>query len=236
MLLLPDGKTLASSTKEGTICFWDTSVTHPRQAYVTLPTTVQRWKFNPDSQSILVLDREGEVSRWGGADFQQKEVLLNAGGNFDSHIFSGDGRLLAIEYGGGVVRVWDTSSRKLLREWTYLAKKEELLGFQADGDKLITRSRGDNLLHERDTATGVETQSWPGSSGRLYGIWATENWQDVLTLSLDGYYYDLMFSPDGNILGARADGSEGALHFWRAPSWAEIAAAEAREEKALRPQ
>jgi len=73
-------------------------------------------------------------------------------------------------------------------------------------------------------------QHLPADTGSLdrdaIRLWATENWQDVLTLSLDGSYYELMFSPDGNILGARAYGSEGALHLWRAPSWVEIEEAE----------
>jgi len=36
------------------------------------------------------------------------------------------------------------------------------------------------------------------------------------------------FSPDGNALGTLS--TEGILHVWQAPSWAEINAAEAREK------
>ena len=337
VVLLPDGKTLVSSTKDGSICFWDTSTTHPRQAFVTLPIPVAQWRFAPDSQSILALDHRGEVARWSGTDFQQKELLLNTGADSDSHILSDDARFLVTHHRDGLVRVWDISSRKLLHEWTYAAAtKERLLTIRPGGDKLITWSGSDNLLHERDATTGLKTQSWPGPAvpllgfglspdgqsclsfgegtdvvarnladkssskpnlkmepvlgtlgtafspnGKLFAIansafaqvwdtdtwrgvvtlrgylkgvyslsfspdgrrlvtgssdhdairlWAAENWQDVLTLNTPGFFYKPAFSPDGNILGAVANGIGDVLQLWRAPSWEEIAAAEAKEE------
>jgi WD40 repeat protein len=39
----------------------------------------------------------------------------------------------------------------------------------------------------------------------------------------------VIFSPDGNWLAARSE--EGQINLWRAPSWAEIAVAEAKEKK-----
>ena len=181
VVLLPDGKTLVSSTKDGSICFWDTSITHPRQAYITLPVPVELWRFAPDSQSVLALDTHGELSRWSGTDFQQQESLLNVSDNLDSHIFSGDARFLATRHREAVVRVWDISNRKLLHEWNHGAKKEELLRFQASGDKLITWSRSDNLLHERDATTGLETQSWPGPEGVLLGFGLSPDGQSGLS-------------------------------------------------------
>jgi WD40 repeat protein len=339
VVLLPDGKTLVSSTKDGAICFWDTSVTHPRQALVTLPVRVEQWAFASDSQSVLVLDRQGQVSRWtAGTNFQQKEILLIAGTDLDSQIFSDDARFLATHRRDGVVRVWDLSSGKLSREWTAVAKDEQLRSFHAGGNKLVTWSSSDNLLHERDAATGLEIQSWPGpAAGSLYGfalspdgqsclsfgdgtdvvarnlagksssnlnlnmepalsflgtafspngklfavannsgfaqvwdtaawrevstlrgylkgvegvsfspdsrrlvtcssdhdairLWATENWQDVLTLDAAGFFSQPAFSPDGNTLGAVTGYSEDVLHLWRAPSWDQIAAAEAKQK------
>ncbi|MDB6033642.1 MAG: pknB 19 [Verrucomicrobiales bacterium] len=343
VVLLPDAKTLVSSTKDGSICFWDTSVTHPRTAFVTLPIPVVEWRFAPDSQSVLALDHRGEVSRWSGADFQQKEFLLNAGVDFDSHILSDDARWLAIHRPNGVVRVWDVSNLKQLHEWTNFTKGEQLLRIEPGGDKLITWSRSENLLRERERTTGLETQSWRGPEGILMGfdlspdrqsclsfgegnelvarnladksgaqldlkmepvlgalgtafspdgrllaiansslarawdtatwrnvgtmrhflkgvvalsfspdsrrlvtassdhdairLWATENWQDVLTLDATGFFYQPAFSPDGNTLGAVANGSGDILYLWRAPSWKQIAAAEAMESKeGIRPQ
>ena len=56
------------------------------------------------------------------------------------------------------------------------------------------------------------------------------SWQDVLTLSAEGSIFSsTQFSPDGNTIGTMAGG---ILNLWRAPSWDEINAAEAKERAA----
>src|SRR5208282_998975 len=95
LAMLPDDKTLVSGGKDGTVCFWDTSFTHPRQPCVTFLEKVLTWCFAPDSRSVLTLNQQGQVSRWSGSDFQQKELLLDTLTNLDSPVFSQDGRFLA---------------------------------------------------------------------------------------------------------------------------------------------
>lgn len=59
-------------------------------------------------------------------------------------------------------------------------------------------------------------------------VWDTDSWRDVLTLEGQGAeFHALAFSPDGSVIGAR--NVAGNVHLWRAPSWEEIAAAEAKE-------
>jgi len=58
---------------------------------------------------------------------------------------------------------------------------------------------------------------------RLYDV---ESQLPVLTLAARGSVFQrITFSPDGTVVAAGNE--EGELHLWRAPSWAEIAAAEA---------
>ena len=60
----------------------------------------------------------------------------------------------------------------------------------------------------------------------------TESWQDVLTLESQGTGSGgVTFSPDGNdIIWENST----TLYLWRAPSWAEINAAEAKEKPAIK--
>ncbi len=56
-------------------------------------------------------------------------------------------------------------------------------------------------------------------------VWDTGGWDQVLKLEMpSGVIFDTAFSPDGNVFAAHTQ--FGALHLWRAPSWAEIEAAE----------
>ena len=58
-------------------------------------------------------------------------------------------------------------------------------------------------------------------------LWDTDSWQDVFTLEAQGTgFQGAWFSPDGNTI---IWGNEAALCVWRAPSWEQIAAAEAKE-------
>jgi hypothetical protein len=55
-----------------------------------------------------------------------------------------------------------------------------------------------------------------------------ESWQEVLNLRGEGsIYVDVAFSRDGDAFGVGS--ATGPMHIWRAPSWAEIEKAEARE-------
>jgi WD40 repeat protein len=59
------------------------------------------------------------------------------------------------------------------------------------------------------------------------------SWQELLTLEGAGsLFYLTAFSPDGNTVGALS--SDGILNVWRAPSWAEINAAEAKEKAEIK--
>jgi WD40 repeat protein len=68
-----------------------------------------------------------------------------------------------------------------------------------------------------------------GGDHEAVKLWDTESWQDVFTLEGQGTgYMDARFSPDGNTL--TWGNQSGVLHVWHAPSWEEIAAAEAKEK------
>jgi len=65
-------------------------------------------------------------------------------------------------------------------------------------------------------------------------LWDVESYQKVLTLeSQESRFVFSVFSPDGNVLGSLS--MEGFLHLWRAPTWAQIEAAEKKLESGQSP-
>jgi WD40 repeat protein len=66
-----------------------------------------------------------------------------------------------------------------------------------------------------------------GSNGKeAVKLWDVDSHLELLTLEGKGsLFWRTTFSPDGNILGSA--NSQGVLHLWRAPTWDQIAAAEA---------
>jgi hypothetical protein len=68
-----------------------------------------------------------------------------------------------------------------------------------------------------------------GAAEAALHLWDVTSWQDVFTLSAKGsIFYSTHFSPDGNTLGTL--NNEHFVNLWRAPSWEEINAAEAKEK------
>jgi WD40 repeat protein/serine/threonine protein kinase len=122
-------------------------------------------------------------------------------------VVSPDGKLFAVVSGQGYARVWDTTTWRAITTLRGYLVGVLSVAFSPDGQRL---------------ATGSDKQ-------QAVRLWDTESWQDVLTLETQEVnFVSTAFSRDGNGIGS-SNGS-GTLYIWRAPSWAEINAAEAKEK------
>jgi WD40 repeat protein len=127
----------------------------------------------------------------------------------DVDSYSPDGKLFAVASSLGFGRVWDATTWQPLATLGGFLKGAHTLAFSADGKRL---------------AIG-------GGDHEAVKLWDTESWQDVFTLEGQGTgYMGARFSPDGNTL--TWGNQSGVLHVWQAPSWEEIAAAEAKDPPA----
>jgi eukaryotic-like serine/threonine-protein kinase len=173
LVLLPDDKTLVSGAKDGAVCLWDTSVTHPHEPRITIPAKVLNWCFTPDSRSVVTLDDAGQVARWRGPDFQDREAGLNIatnfGGNYAGSSFSPDGRFLAVGFTNGNISVWDLSRRVLRREFKLGDSSVTPMSFLARGSRLVVRAAADNRFSEWALDANQEIQTWPAPAN-FYGF------------------------------------------------------------------
>jgi WD40 repeat protein len=120
--------------------------------------------------------------------------------------FSPDGKLFAVASTSGFARLWETATQREIATFKDFLLGVHSVAFSPDGKRLAAGSNGQEAIK----------------------LWDIESHQELISLEGQGsLFHPSAFSPDGNLLGSR--NLNGVLHFWRAPSWAEIAAAENRQ-------
>jgi eukaryotic-like serine/threonine-protein kinase len=121
--------------------------------------------------------------------------------------FTPDGRIMATGGEEGLAKLWDVATDKEIVRFKGHLKSVQSVAISPDGGRL---------------ATG-------GGGAEAVKLWDIQTHQELITLAGEGSLTTfLRFSPDGNKLIALYLDSDYKLHvqIWRAPSWAEIEAAE----------
>ena len=196
---------IAWSRKDNFLQQWDLSTQRVTSSWKT-PAQFLGTAVSPDEQSCIAFGYEGDAILTRLAEGGRASTCSLTPEMTDA-AFSPDGTFLAVASELGSGQVWNTAS------WTPEATLGGFLlsthsvGFSSDGSRLAVSSDDKEALK----------------------LWETEGWQEVLTLPGEGsLFHRAAFSPDGNTIGVL--NGHGLLHLWHAPSWQEIAAAEAKEK------
>jgi eukaryotic-like serine/threonine-protein kinase len=181
----------------------------------TIGLEIQSWRppknyqgtgvVSPDERSCVVVGYEGDAILRSLAN--ESETKVNLGIPEASQAgYSGDGRHFAVASELGYARVWDAATWRQEATLGGFLNGVHSVVFSPDGKRLAIGSGGKEAVKLCDA----------------------ESWQDVFTLEGQGNdHYNSAFSKDGNAIGWLND--TGGLYIWRAPSWAEINAAEAQD-------
>jgi len=185
---------------------WDLEANREVQAWPA-PATLEAFGLSPDERLGIAAGWNGDVFGRDLLEHNNTDLPLDALEGF-AVAFSADGKRLAIASALGFARVWDAATMREEATLSGFLNAVNAVAFSPNGRRLATS--GSN----------------PEDAVRL---WDAHSWQELLTLEGTGsLFISASFSPDGNTIGTMS--RDGFLHLWRAPSWEEINATEARAQ------
>jgi WD40 repeat protein len=180
----PDGRSLAVGFPNA-VRIWNTAT---GESAITLPTeSNQRITFSPDSGTLTVKIRGGEIDAWDLAT--ATKVTFTDPDNrapWAVERFSptaGD-RLLSAS-ATGTLDLWDIPSRTVI--WSERAHRSRIYGlaFSHDGSRFATGGF-DQLIHVWDTATRQKVMSLQGHLNEIWSLEFSPDDRYLLTSSKDG--------------------------------------------------
>ena len=185
---------------------WDLEANREIQSWPA-PLRFQGLGVSPDERLAVAVGFEGQVVCRNLQNHTSTNVPLDALEGW-TVAFSADGKALVISSGLGYARVWNTATWREEATLRGFLNAVDQAVFSPDGQRLVTSGAN------------------PDDAVKL---WSGDARQEVLTLEGAGHQANLTaVSPDANAIGVMS--GDGILSLWRAPSWAEIHAAEAKEK------
>jgi WD40 repeat protein len=197
-------------------------------------------------------DYRCEANIWGTTDWKPLPLTRAQAAGLWSVDLSPDDRRLAVGYIDGQVKVWSFPAGKQEATWHDHTQGVYAVRFAENGRVLVSTST-DATVQLRDLAT-QRVSTLRGHVGSAWGaalspdgrrlvtgggdtegghardaviLWDLATHRELLSLRAQGQLFvEVGFSPDGSTLVAMS--LDGHAHFWRAPSWQEIKAAEKR--------
>ena len=206
-LFLDRGKHLIGFSSADLRLFeWDLEANQLVQSWPS-PVRFNAIALSPDEQKGIAVGLDGDVFALNLPDQSSSKLSLDVMDGYSVE-FSPDGRRLAASSALGYARVWDTATWGEQATLRGYLRGVFAVHFSPDGRRLATSGYNPDLLLK---------------------LWDVDSWQEVFSLAGTGNR--AQFSTDGNTIGAI--NGDGTLHLWRAPSWAEINAAEAKEKAVI---
>jgi eukaryotic-like serine/threonine-protein kinase len=236
----PDSRWLAAGDRSGHLTLWDipgqrvitNRIADPaepigftadgKMLWTYSPTLVKEWdtatwqeirriELEPGAIDAVVCPEAGLVcslTASGSCEIitiqtPEKRRHFNVAGGISGWCFSPGGKLLALASELGTVELWDTGTvtRTALLHGVLLGYHS--VSFSLDGERLVAGSNGQEAIK----------------------VWDLHSLQEVATLRGQGSMFrHAKFSPNGDTIGAQ--NMKSLTHFWSAPSWPEIQAAE----------
>lgn len=227
----PDGKTIATGGLDSCILLWDAQTGKPAGFRSGSQGVVQSLAIAPDGKTVVTLPAEG-IHVWEMVS--GKEVRQMPGGLW-SIALSPDGKLLASPEWHGVIRLWDVSTGREIRQLRGHRGEATSLAFSPDGKSLVSGGC-DGTIRLWDVDDGKQRRQMVGQDniscvafspdGKTIAsgdcdnkirLWEAATGRQIQQLAAQGAVTAVAFSPDGRML-ASVGMSDNRVRLWELAS------------------
>lgn len=199
----PDGRFLATADTGGTVKLWDVASRTERLSRATGVLYIWGLDFNRTSDQVVVTGVQGRPLVWNLKSGEIEHELGESRGAWSSR-FSPDGKTLTLAGLDGVLRIYQTTSWKLVEFHRSRGRSIIGMGFTLDGRRLALPA------------------SDAGSYGVDYGsiqVWDAEHWREVIAIGGPPDNFSAACftkGPDRRLVAVNGDGS---IYQWDAFPW-----------------
>ncbi len=198
LALAPDGKTVATASRDRTIALWDA------EAVLKLRTLRpgEAWSlaFKPDGSTLAAGMKDGTITTWSVPEGRKLATLAGHTQGVAALAYSPDGRSLASGSWDRTLKLWDSGTSEVLATLEARGAEVRSLAFSPDGKLLAT----------------LDAAEEPARSPALLTFWDLATRAPRATLRAHaGRAWSVAFTPDGK--SAATAGDDGLVRTWEVP-------------------
>jgi small GTP-binding protein len=237
----PDGRTLASGSRDTTIRLWDTETGKGIRTLEGHTNEVFSVAWAPDRRTLASGSVDQTIRLW---DAETRKGIRTLEGHTKpvlSVAWSPDGRTLASGSGDNTIRLWDAETGKGIRTLGGHTDAVFSVAWAPDGRTLASGSL-DNTIRLWDAEIGqgirtleghtdfVDSVAWSpdgrtlasGSVDQTIRLWDAETGRQTNVLEgHTSFLHSVSFSLEGRLLASKAN--DNSVRLWRCDTWEMIA-------------
>ncbi|GAB3453338.1 hypothetical protein GCM10027436_53950 [Actinophytocola sediminis] len=180
----PDGRTLATASKDETVVLWDTRSRTRRVTLTDHPTWLRTVEFSPDGRLLATGGDDKKVVLRDATTGARSATLAGHTELVRTVAFSPDGRTLATGGADRSIILWDTTTGARLATLTGHHGFVHAVAFSPDGHTLVSGG-AEGTIMVWDTATGARLATLTGHTKSVDAVAFSPDGRTLATASPD---------------------------------------------------